>query len=215
MSTIRMLQGDCMEFMAGLGENAFDLAVVDIPYGLRDKLTTGGTWASKYKTGDACWDKIPEDSYFNKLFQISNNQIIWGGNYVKLPPNRCYLIWDKIALMPTMADSEYAWTSFDKNAKTFRHTRNTREKRIHITQKPVPLYKWILKNYAKETDTILDTHGGSGSICIACIDMGFDLTWIEKDPDYYAAAVERVQRHNAQLDLFREQAEIITGEVEV
>jgi len=191
-----------MDLMAEYEDNHFELAIVDIPYGLGDKLTNGGTWASKYKKGDAGWDRLPEPEYFKELFRVSKNQIIWGGNYVTLPPNRCYIIWDKIALMNTMADSEYAWTSFDRNAKTFRHVRNTSEKRIHITQKPVKLYKWLLENYAKPGDNILDTHLGSGSIAIACHYLGFDLTGSELDTDYFEAMQKRIKEETAQISLF-------------
>ena len=125
-----------------------------------------------------------------------------GGNYALLPASRCFLIWDKIAHMDTMADCEFAWTSFDKNAKIFRHLRNTSEKRIHITQKPVALYKWLLKNYAKQGDKILDTHFGSLSIGIAYHDMGFDLTACELDKDYYEKGKKRLKQHQSQLTIF-------------
>ena len=199
---------DNLEIMRGFKDNEFDLAIVDIPYGLGDKLTQGGTWASKYKKGDAAWDILPSDEYFNELFRISKNQIIWGGNYANLPPTRCFLIWDKVAQMKTMADCEFAWTSFDKNAKIFRHVRNTSEKRIHITQKPVKLYEWIIQNYAKDGFKIIDTHLGSGSIAIA-IDKANTLdkknltfVGIELDPDYFRAAVERFKNHKRQCVLF-------------
>jgi len=188
---IRMYHGDCMEFMQSKGENAYDLAIVDPPYGVGDKLTQGGTWASKYTKGDAGWDITPPIYYWDGLFRVSENQIVWGGNYFGLPPSRCFIIWDKVAHMYTLADCEMAWTSFNKNAKIFKHLRNTNEQRIHICQKPIALYKWLLENYAKPGDKILDTHGGSGSICIACHALGFELDWIELDREYYDAAVER------------------------
>lgn len=191
----------CMEFMKSKPDKCYDLAIVDIPYGLGDKLTNGGTWASKYKKGDADWDKLPPPEYFEQLFRVSKNQIIWGGNYVSLPANRCYLIWDKVALMPTMADSEYAWTSFDRNAKTFRHVRNTSEKRIHITQKPVQLYRWLLQNYVQQDDKILDTHGGSMSIAIACNMEGFSLDICEIDKDYFDSGLKRFDEYKRQLKL--------------
>jgi len=199
---------DNMAIMKTFKDKEFDLAIVDIPYGLGDKLTQGGTWASKYKNGDADWDIMPTPEYFNELFRISKEQIIWGGNYANLPPARCFLIWDKVAQMETMADCEFAWTSFDKNAKIFRHVRNTSEKRIHITQKPIKLYEWILRNYAKDGFKILDTHLGSGSIAIA-IDKAntldkknLTLVGIELDPDYFRAAVERFKNHKRQCVLF-------------
>jgi len=198
---IHLYNGDCMDLLRQTPDKYYDLAIVDIPYGLGDKLTQGGTWASKYKRSDSYWDILPTKEYFDELFRVSKNQIIWGGNYAQLPPTRGFLIWDKVALMDTMADCEFAWTSFDRNAKIFRHVRNTSEKRIHITQKPVALYKWILKNYAKEGDTILDTHFGSLSIGIACHDMGFELTAIELDEDYYEAGKNRLINHQRQLNL--------------
>jgi site-specific DNA-methyltransferase (adenine-specific) len=193
---------DCLEFMRNVPDKYYDLAIVDIPYGLGDKLTQGGTWASKYKKGDAGWDILPNEIYFNELFRISQNQIIWGGNYANLPPTRGFIIWDKVALMDTMADCEFAWTSFDKNAKIFRHVRNTSEKRIHITQKPVALYKWLLTKYAKQGDKIFDSHGGSMSIAIACHDLNFDLDVCELDTEYYEQALKRLHAHQLQTKLF-------------
>ena len=199
---ITITNEDNMELMARYPDNYFDLALIDIPYGLGEKLTQGGTWASKYKKGDADWDVLPNQKFFNELFRVSKNQIIWGGNYADLPPTRCFIIWDKVAQMDTMADCEFAWTSFDKNAKIFRHVRNTSEKRIHITQKPVALYKWLLDKYAKQGDKILDTHLGSGSIAIAAHDYGFDLTACELDKEYYDKAIQRIKNHVSQLKLF-------------
>ena len=206
-SPLTLYNADCMDIMRQYPDKYFDLAIVDIPYGLGDKLTQGGTWASKYKKGDADWDVLPPPEYFEQLFRVSKNQIIWGGNYVQLPPTRGFLIWDKVALMDTMAYSEFAWTSFDRNAKTFRHVRNTSEKRIHITQKPIKLYEWIITNYAKQNDKILDTHLGSGSIAIA-IDKANTLdkknltfVGIELDTDYFQAAVERFKNHKRQCVL--------------
>tara|TARA_R100001463_G_scaffold22949_1_gene55024 strand:- start:1259 stop:1867 length:609 start_codon:yes stop_codon:yes gene_type:complete len=195
---------DCMDYLKTLENNSFDLAIVDIPYGLGNKLTNGGTWASKYKKHDASWDILPSKQYFIELFRVSNNQIIFGGNYAHkyLPSNRHFIIWDKLSHMPTMADCEYAWSSFDTNAKIFKHPRNTNVKRIHITQKPVKLYEWLLMNYAKEGDKILDTHLGSGSIAIACHNLGFDLVGCELDKEYYDAACKRLKQHQAQLTIF-------------
>ena len=193
---------DCVAGMRQYPDKHFDLAIVDIPYGLGDKLTQGGTWASKYSKGDASWDILPELQYYTELFRVSKNQIIWGGNYAELPPTRCFLIWDKVALMPTMADCEFAWTSFDRNAKIFRHPRNTSEKRIHITQKPIQLYRWILDNYAQKGDRILDTHLGSGSSRIACYRNGFDFVGFEISKDYYEAQEKRFKTELMQPRLF-------------
>ena len=201
IGSLSFFNADNLEIMRGFKDNEFDLAIVDIPYGLGDKLTQGGTWASKYKKGDADWDVLPPLEYFEQLFRVSKNQIIWGGNYVQLPPTRGFLIWDKVALMDTMADSEFAWTSFDRNAKTFRHVRNTSEKRIHITQKPIKLYEWIIANYANQNDKILDTHLGSGSIAIAIekanrLDkMNLQFVGIEIDKEYYEKALNRIEQY--------------------
>ena len=208
MSTITMIHGDCIAFMAACEDNAFELAIVDPPYGIGKRLSQG---AGKLKNSalqnmNSSWDVAPNKQYFNELERISKNRIIWGGNYFDLPPTRCVLCWDKKQFMPTFSRWEMAWTSFDEPTKLFENT--GKETRIHPTQKPVALYKWLLDNYAKPGDRIIDTHGGSGSSVIACIDKGFDMVWIEKDADYYAAAVLRVERFNSQQDLFRGQAEI-------
>jgi len=193
---------DCMELMKRYPDKYFQLAIVDPPYGIGDStLTSGGTWANKYKKGDASWDVAPTQEYFIELMRVSVNQIIWGGNYFSLPASRCFLIWDKVAHMDTLSDCEYAWTSFDKNAKIFKHIRNTSEKRIHITQKPIKLYEWLLKNYAKEGDKILDTHLGSGSSAIACYYAGHDLTACELDKEYYDMAMERIKTQTLQIKL--------------
>lgn len=180
----------------------YDLAVVDPDFGLNEKISSGGTWAAKYKKGDGDLGGKPTERYFQELFRVSKNQIIWGGNYFGLPATRCVIAWDKVAHMDTMADFEMAWTSFDMNAKIFKHVRNTSERRIHICQKPIALYKWLLTNYAKPGDRILDTHGGSMSIAIAAYDLGFDLDLTELDADYYRDGVARFNRHKAQGQLF-------------
>lgn len=202
---IQLFNGDCLEAMRGMKDNEFDLAIVDPPYGLAEKITSGGTWASKYNNQDHYWDKsIPPKQYFLELQRISRNQIIWGGNYFLeyLGNTRCLLVWDKLSHMPTMADCEFAWTSFDQNSKIYKHPRNTNDKRIHICQKPVALYTWLLDKYAKEGDKILDTHLGSGSIAIACHNLGFDLVGYELDEDYFQAAKKRLEEHQKQLRLF-------------
>jgi site-specific DNA-methyltransferase (adenine-specific) len=192
-----------MEAMKTMEDNQFDLAIVDPPYGLGKKLTDGGTWASKYTDNDSKWDIKPDNFYFDELFRVSNHQIIWGGNYFKLPPSRCFVIWDKPEMrIPTMANCEYAWVSFDKCAKIYQASRATTGKRIHPTQKPVALYKWLLQNYAKPGDKILDTHAGSFSIGIACWDLKFDLTAYELDEEYYNAAMKRFNTHCKQGQLF-------------
>ncbi|MCL1857039.1 MAG: site-specific DNA-methyltransferase [Kiritimatiellaeota bacterium] len=193
-----------MEYMATLPDKAFDLAIVDPPYAAKNS-KSGGTWAAKYGRKQERWDVAPEPEYFEELFRVSMNQIIWGGNYFQLPPTRCFIILDK--LQPenfTMAMCEYAWTSFSSNAKMFscKTCGKPNDKRIHPCQKPVALYKWILKNYAKPGDRILDTHLGSGTIAEACHELGFDLVGCEIDKDYYAAAKARLEDFQRQQLLF-------------
>lgn len=194
--------GDCMREMP---DGAFDLAICDPPYGEGDKLTNGGTWAAKYTKADAKWDIRPTPEYFDELRRVSANQIVWGGNNFTrdLNPARCFLTWIKPQMsgMHTMADSELALTSFDQNARTVRIGKGN-EIRIHITQKPVALYHWLLTNYAKPGQTILDTHAGSCSLAIACHNMGFSLTGYEIDEEYFTAAVKRIEAHIKQGRLF-------------
>lgn len=134
---------------------------------------------------------------------MSKNQIIWGGNYFGLPPTRCFLIWRKTNIPEkfTMAMCEYAWASFDDNAKVFECTSQNQPDRFHPTQKPVELYKWVLTNYAKEGDKILDTHVGSASSLIACEDMGFQYVGFEIDEEYYRKSSERLKRHKMQISI--------------
>lgn len=167
---------------------------------------TGGTWAEKYGSKVEHWDIAPPPEYFDELFRVSANQIIWGGNYFSLPGTRCFIVWRKLTISErfSMAMAEYAWTSFNLNAKVFECAPQgtSGEPRIHPTQKPVALYKWLLRNYAKSGDRILDTHVGSGSSRIACRDMGYDFTGCELDPDYWAAQEARYKKHCEQGELF-------------
>jgi site-specific DNA-methyltransferase (adenine-specific) len=199
-----VIHGDCMDVMRGYPDGYFELACVDPDFGLGDKISSGGTWAAKYKKGDGNLGGKPPKEYFTELFRVSRNQIIWGGNYFidDLYSSRCFLIWDKVAHMDTLADCEMAWTSFDANAKIFKHVRNASEARIHICQKPVKLYDWIFHNYAKEGDKILDTHLGSGSSRIAAHRAGLDFVGCELDPDYWAAQEKRYKDFTSQLTLF-------------
>lgn len=213
---ITLYNADCMDVMREMPDKAFDLAIVDPPYGLNfgtfnrtNKDSYGNRYkANKYVNGD--WDKgIPTDEYWEQLFRITKNQIVWGGNYFPLPPCRGFVFWYKKNPVPNFSDGEFAWTSFNKPARCFdfRYYGNIQgntnaDPKIHPTQKPVTLYKWLLGNYAKPGDKILDTHLGSGSICIACDDLGFDMTGIELDQDYYQAAQQRLINHQAQQKLF-------------
>ena len=168
---ITITNEDNMLLMARYPDNYFDLAIVDPPYGLGTKLTQGGTWSKKWQTKGADWDKLPNKEYFEELFRVSKNWIIWGGNYFieYLPNCRCFITWHKPYMdgMHSMSNVELALTSFDTNAKKVSINKDLGgEERIHITQKPVKLYKWILDKYANQGDKIIDTHLGSGSIPI-------------------------------------------------
>ena len=149
------------------------------------------------------WDVAPKQEYFDELFRVSRNQIIWGGNYFQLPPTRCFLIWRKINVSQdfSMAMCEYAWTSFNGNAKWFEKSAVGQQGRFHPTQKPVELYKWIITNYAKDGDKILDTHVGSASSLVACEELGFKYVGFEIDETYYKLGRERLERVQAQVTI--------------
>ena len=153
------------------------------------------------------WDKKPPSiKYFNELFRVSKNQIIWGYNYFKLGPTRCVICWDKIQPWENFSQFELAYTSFDKPAKMFRLSNTggaNKEIKIHPTQKPVKLYEWLLMKFAKEGDQILDTHLGSGSIALACHNLGFDLTACELDKEYFDSAMKRLKEHQQQIRMFQ------------
>ena len=196
---MKITNEDNMQLMARYEDNHFDLAIVDPPYGIDiNKSGRLGHYGGKGKKWD---NETPNKEYFKELQRVSKNQIIWGGNYFDLPPTRCFLIWDK--QQPegvSFASCEYSWTSFDKSAKTFyMRPQNADNIRIHPTQKPVKLYEWLLMNYAKEGDKILDTHLGSGSIALACHNLGYDLTACELDKEYYEAGLKRLEQHQSQL----------------
>lgn len=173
---------------------------------------TGGTWSRKYQIGGCPsdkdirhWDIAPPKEYFEELARISVNQIIWGGNYFDLPPTRCFLIWEKqIPENFSLAMCEYAWTSFNANAKIFTHRpQGTKtEVRFHPTQKPIALYEWIISKYANEGDRIIDTHAGSGSCCIAAHRTHHDWIGFEIDEYYFQKATERIEAEQAQMSIF-------------
>ena len=154
----------------------------------------------------AAWDVAPGEEYFKELFRDSRNQIIWGGNYFRLPPCRCFLIWKKLTISETftMAMAEYAWTSFNSNAKVFEYQPqgDAKDKRFHPTQKPVALYAWILSRYAKAGDKILDTHAGSASSIVACHRAGLDAWGFEIDETYYELAQKRLMEERAQMTIW-------------
>jgi site-specific DNA-methyltransferase (adenine-specific) len=217
--------------MRDIPDGYYELAIVDPPYGIgedgaknhsRGKPVTINGSKSKavcksQKYTPKNWDKSPaQKEYFDELFRVSKNQIIWGGNYFDLPPTRGIVCWDKQQPWENFSAFELAWTSFDSSARMFRYAKGNESGfapmlydkngvNIHPTQKPIALYKWLLTNYAKPNDKILDTHGGSGSIAIACYDMGFDLDICELDTEYYEAARKRYDNHIAQRNLFKKQ----------
>lgn len=210
---------DCMVFMKTLPDKAFELAIVDPPYGIgassdvRGDTQYGNAAAKSKSYGKKDWDnEVPRLGYFNELNRVSKNQIIWGGNYFieNLDATPCFIVWDKENGDNGYADCELAWTSFDTAVRKVKikwhgmlqHDMKNKESRIHPTQKPVKLYKWLLTHYAKEGDKIFDSHLGSGSIAIACHDLGFDLTGCEIDKDYFEAAVKRFNDHKKQLTMF-------------
>lgn len=220
---------DCMEAMKQFPDNAFDLAVVDPPYGIGADNFKNGAGASKdggklYSTAvkmknrlntgsgklknrllnqsDCSWDsEPPQKEYFNELFRVSKNQIIWGGNYFDLPPTRGIIVWDKVQPWVNFSQVELAWTSFDRPAALFKMC-NTMPGKIHPTQKPIALYEWLFKKYAKPGDKILDTHLGSGSSRIAAYNAGLYFIGYEINELYFNLQEERYQKHTAQENLF-------------
>lgn len=201
-SDIQLINGDCMEHMKYMKDKAFDLAIVDPPYGIGED---GGRFRDRKGGGHRVlpkknWDNnAPDRIYFEKLKRVSKNQIIWGANHFshELVGKSGWIYWNKL-MGGDFSDGELAYTSFERPLKSFTFC-NKYVGKIHPTEKPPELYRWLLKKYAKQGDKILDTHLGSGSIAIACYDMGFDLTGFEIDKDYYDAAVKRLENHKKQL----------------
>ena len=211
---IELLNMDCMDYLRDCEDNAFDLAIVDPPYGVkRDKGFEGFGGFGKpiartqYK---GAWDsERPQREYFDEVRRVSALQIIWGGNFFAdlLPAGTHWIFWDKVQTMPTFGDGELAWTnsgrkSIKKHTLEYNGLLGRELTRIHPTQKPVKLYDWLLSNYAKEGDRILDTHLGSGSSAIAAHYGQFDFVGIEIDEDYFNAAKARFEAETAQLDIF-------------
>ena len=196
---ISITNEDNMQLMARYKDNYFDLAIVDPPYGIG---ISSNPIRQKHSKKE--WDNnIPTEIYFQELFRVSKNQIIWGGNYFDLPPTQGYFVWDKKQPHDfSLAMCEYAWSSIQKPAKMWSLSVLKERGKIHPTQKPVELYEWVLINNAKEGDKILDTHLGSGSIALACHNLGYELTACELDKDYYDAAMKRIEQHKQQIRLF-------------
>jgi len=228
--SVTLLNIDCMEYMAGLPDKAFDLAIVDVPYGIniasQGKIGNCSPFGNKKSFGEKntrnriipskdygkkSWDReTPGQDYFNELFRVSINQIIWGANHIgHMAPSSCWIVWDK-ENSGNYAEAELAYTSFKTVVRVFKFRWNgmlqgdmkNKEHRIHPTQKPVALYKWLIQNYAKQGDKILDTHLGSGSSAIAAEHMGFDFVGCELDKDYYTAACKRFKEQTAQIKIF-------------
>ena len=217
---------DCMEGMKRYGDKHFDLCICDPPYGLgecqkkvnqRSRKTDKWKNASAPQYGGGNWDNVkPPDEYFSEIKRVSINQIIWGANHFgKMAPSSGWVVWYKKRFdeVNDFSDAELAYTSFNKGVRLFHFpwigfgAVNAKEHRIHPTQKPVKLYKWLLHNYAKQGDLILDTHVGSASSLIACYDMGFDAVGFELDKDYYKASKKRLNDFMAQGKLFKEDTE--------
>ncbi len=196
---------DNMELMARYEDNYFDLAIVDPPYGIDAGKMTMGSGKHEFTKGKN-WDSaVPNKEYFDELFRVSKNQIIWGGNYFDLPLNNNWLIWDKLNPNLSFSEAEMAWCSINKNVRIFKRLSTLPDydgKKQHPTQKPIKLYEWCLKKYAEKGDKILDTHLGSGSIAIACDKNGFDLVACELDTEYYNNAIKRLKIHQQQLTMF-------------
>lgn len=187
-----------MALMARYPDNYFELAIVDPPYGILNKTKRGGD--RKFNMEEySQWDVKPNDEYFNELFRVSKNQIIWGGNYfsqiwLRSEYNKGFIIWDKNQpeSLNNFSMAEMAWSSLDKPSKIFRYSVRKNRNKIHPTQKPIELYEWLLKMYAKEGDKILDTHLGSGTIAIACYNAGLSLTACEISETYFLKSLEKI-----------------------
>ena len=197
---------DCMNWLPKCPPDFFELAIVDPPYMENNKaLTTLGKKRTAFNVESF---SPPTKDYFTELFRVSKNQIIWGGNYFDLPISRGWVCWDKMNAMDKFSDFELAWTSFDVTTNLFKYCNNGgfivsgMDAKIHPTQKPIKLYKWLLRTYAKAGDKILDTHAGSASCLVACKEMGFDYVGFEIDKDYWTIANERLGRAYYQPELF-------------
>ena len=202
---------DNMELMTRYEDNYFDLAIVDPPYGIGisgQKEVKKGKKSDRKGHKQKDWDNaIPTSEYFKELFRVSKNQIIWGANYFVehlTKGTKGWIVWDKAQYGLTMSDCELAYSSFDKATRVYVKNRAVLigQNTIHPTEKPIKLYEWLLINYAKEGNKILDTHLGSGSIAIACHNLGYDLTACELDKEYYESAMKRIEQHKQQIRMF-------------
>jgi len=215
MNSINLYNKDCMEAMKDMADNQYDLAIVDPPYQILNTKTViskthkNGTKTLNKNHKKILWDKKPNENYFNILKKVSKNFILFGANYfIKyINDSSSWICWDKkVSNDVHLASAEFIYTTFTSSSKVikispFDSLRGGKD-RIHPTQKPVKLYEWLLMNYAKEGDKILDTHLGSGSIALACHNLNYDLTACELDKDYYNDAMKRLKQHQQQLTMF-------------
>lgn len=204
---IELLNCDCMEYMKTCKDKQFDLAIVDPPYGININMNIGRRKNYIKKHKNKKWDIKPSSEYFDELFRISKYQIIWGANNFNLPGSNGWIVWDKLLSGKIdFSECELAYTNIKNNIKKYIYrvqtSKESYKNKIHPTQKPIALYKWLLKNYAKKGQTIFDSHLGSGSIAIACYDGGFDLVGCEIDKEYYDTAKHRFDVYMEQLTLF-------------
>lgn len=202
---------DCMDYMKTCKDNQFSLGIIDPPYGIgidgQKKSVNKNPKHNRKEHIKKGWDSaIPKKEYFDELFRITENQIIWGANYLieYLIPTKAWIFWYKGQNDLTMSDGEMAWTSFNKVTRqvTINRVELIKQNTFHPTEKPIKLYKWLLHNYAKEGDTIFDSHFGSLSIGIAAHDMKFNLVATEIDKDYFEAGKQRLLTHQQQLKIF-------------
>ena len=204
--SVRFHNVDCMEFMKDVPDNFYELAIVDPPYGI-ERFKQGQPHPRGKHGNKTCeWDNKPTNEYWNELFRVSENQIVWGGNNFTLPPTEYFCIWNKQQTVDNFATAEYAWVSMGLKtpAKMFNYSihKHNQITKIHPTEKPIDLYRWVLKTYAKTGMKILDTHGGSFSSAVACDMEGFDLDICEIDSEYFQKGVQRFQQYKSQKRLF-------------
>lgn len=204
---ITITNEDNAMLMSRYPDKYFDLAIVDPPYGILNKTKRGGDYKFNMKEYSQ-WDKKPNDSYFNELFRVSKNQIIWGGNYfgqlwLRSEYNKGFIIWDKNQpeTLNNFSMAEMAWSSLDRPSKIFHYSVRKNRNKVHPTQKPIELYEWLLKMYANEGDKILDTHLGSGTLAIACYKLGYSLTACEISKEYYNTALNKIREDIPDADI--------------
>lgn len=202
----KIINADCIDILRQLPDKCIDLVLTDPPYGLpKDSSNGRGKLKNRiFNSGNIAekWDVAPSLDIFAEIFRVSKEQIIWGGNYFNMPPCRGFIVWDKCQPWDNFSKAEYAWTSFSKPANLFRYDTRSNSDKIHPTQKPLPLFQWCLQNYSKDGDLILDCFSGSGTTAVACHNLHRRFICIEKDYDYWAASVDRLEKAQMQQFLF-------------